>query len=455
MNSKFLSAWLFLLPIILPLYVVRFNIGPLPTTLLEIFVLVSFVVWLGVKLLGVETSLAGRLNFSTNRTERRPTRGVSTITKKPTFQRWFWPVIVWLIATLIAVFIAPDKWAALGHWRAFMLEPILVFVMLMDVLGRSKVDEKDAGLDATCSGLDARFCVSTKMLMNGIATVCILLGVYSIIQYFTGWGIPSPWDALPGRRATGIFGFPNGLSLFMAPFGIVCFIEWLRRKSPLPPLSRGFPEVSLDKGRFRGIFFLSAATLAGVAEILAQSMGGMLAMGIGLVLALLINKNTRRVGLAVTVIGLIASGIVGYKILNTQLHPANIGNTIATSKKWSSMVRTVIWQESWQIVKVHPFMGTGLRSYQTAIIPFHKATWMEIYPHPHNIILMLWIETGLLGLLSFIWLCVVWVQAVRKNKNWIWLVPLVVILAHGMVDMPYFKNDLAMQFWILAALASL
>ncbi|MHB8830525.1 MAG: O-antigen ligase family protein [Patescibacteria group bacterium] len=402
LKARISNAWLFLLPIVLPLYVVRFNIGPLPTTLLEIFVLLSFIGWLIIKL--KEHSFTSLFNNTF-------------------LHRWMWPIAAWLVATLIAVFIAPDKWAALGHWRAFMFEPILVFVMLGDLIPPAPLNRRGG-------------------LMFGIATICILLGLYSIFQYFTGWGIPSPWDVLPGRRATGVFGFPNGLSLFMAPFGIVCFIEWLRK------IWDGETMVSR-------IFFLSATALAGVAEILAQSMGGLLALGIGLILALLINKHTRRVGLVMTILGVIAAGIVGYKILGTQLRSTDLNASLALNKRWSSMVRTVIWQESWQVVKAHPLMGTGLRSYQTAIIPFHKATWMEIFPHPHNIVLMLWIETGLLGLLAFVLLCATWVQAVRKNNNWIWLVPLIVILAHGMVDMPYFKNDLAMQFWILAALASL
>jgi O-antigen ligase len=392
----------------LPLYVIRFKIGPLPTTVLEIFILISFIGWFIYKI-----SHKSLVDYA----------------KSSIKCRWFWPILVWLIVTLIAVFISPDRFGAFGYWRAFMLEPILVFMMLASLIPLTALNKEG---------------VERKMLMFGIAVVTILLGIYAIVQYLTGWGIPSPWDAWPGRRATGVFGFPNGLSLFMAPFGIACFIEWL---IPPAPLNKG--------GVIARWSFFSATILAVVAEILAQSMGGILALGIGIVLALLIKKNTRKIGLVVTAIGLIAAGLVGYKILSTQLRSTDLNASLALNKKWSSMVRTVIWSESWELIKAHPLTGTGLRSYQTAIIPFHKATWMEIYPHPHNIILMLWIETGPLGLLAFIWLCVAWVLAVKKNKNWIWIVPLIVILVHGMVDMPYFKNDLAMQFWILAALATL
>ncbi len=132
----------------------------------------------------------------------------------------------------------------------------------------------------------------------------------------------------------------------------------------------------------------------------------------------------------------------------------------------------------------NPILGSGLRSYKTAVVPYHTATWMEVYPHPHNIFLMLWIETGLAGLLAFIWIIITWTtivtrgvvtrtttprrtsqssyvnqsdagRATRDVRRFVWLIPLIVILVHGMVDMPYFKNDLALQFWILAALAAI
>ncbi|MDD5503585.1 MAG: O-antigen ligase family protein [Candidatus Thermoplasmatota archaeon] len=404
--KTFWKVWLFLLPFFLPLYVVRLNIGPLPTTLLEIFIVVSFATWLICKIYQ---------------------RTLLSFIKNSPKCRWFYPIIIWLLATLIAVLIAQDKWGALGHWRAFMLEPILVFVMFADLIPPTPLNKGGA---------------NGRWVMFGIAAVTIALGVYSIVQYFTGFGIPAPWDAIPGRRATGIFGFPNGLSLFMAPFGIACFIAWLNK-------------VWEGDSLWARILLLVAAAFAGVAEILAQSMGGLLAFGVGIVLVLLIKKSTRKLGLVVTAIGAIAACLVGYKILSTQLRSTDLNDSLALNKRWSSMVRTVIWSESWELIKAHPLAGTGLRSYQTAIIPFHKATWMEIYPHPHNIILMLWIETGLFGLLAFAWLCVTWIMVVKKNKNWLWLVPLVVILVHGMVDMPYFKNDLAAQFWILAALATL
>ena len=85
---------------------------------------------------------------------------------------------------------------------------------------------------------------------------------------------------------------------------------------------------------------------------------------------------------------------------------------------------------------------------------------LEIYLYPHNIFLNFWSELGLIGLLVFIWL---WFKAglinlinywrfkTKTSLAWLswglagaWLASFV----HGLVDVPYFKNDLALMFWL-------
>jgi O-antigen ligase len=437
MMNKLLNWLIILLPLALPLYVVRFNIGPLPTTLLEVYVLALMVTW-----------LLSRVNSGQwSETDKSPSPSPSSQFPVPishirsslfeirsSIGKWFWPLIVWLVVTLIAVFVAQDAWAAFGHWRAFMLEPVIVFVALIDSL----------------AGRPHGVARTMERLLQAVAMATILLGVYAAFQYITGWGIPSPWDAEAGRRATGVFGYPNGLSLFIVPFGVV---SWMRLADAWLSDHMGSPLQLLMYG--------SASALALVATVLAKSMGGILAFGVGVVLTLIILKKTRVIGIVLTVLGVLGAGLVAWQIYGTELHPQTIEDNLASTKKWSSSVRVIIWQESWEIIKDNPILGTGLRSYKTAVIPYHQATWMEIFPHPHNIFLMLWIETGLAGLLAFIWLIVTWVAVVKGQKindksyeRLIWIVPLIAILVHGMVDMPYFKNDLAIQFFLLAALAT-
>jgi O-antigen ligase len=455
MIKRLLDWLIILLPFALPLYVVRFSVGPLPTTVLEVYLLVLMVTWL--------ISIVKR---RTSNVERGWIVGVrsSLFEVRNSIGIWFWPLIVWLAVTLVAVFVAQDSLAAFGHWRAFMLEPVLVFFVLLNP-PQSPFIKGDAKQQPI---LDKGGVWGGLFL--SIAILTIILGVYAIFQYVTGWGIPSPWDVAEARRATGIFGYPNGLSLFIVPFGIVSFIKLMDVTN--------YESARITNGiiKFQSTVFLIATVSAGIATTLAKSMGGILAFGVGVVLTLIVYKKTRLIGIVLTVLGVLGAGLVAWNIYGTELHPQTIEDSLASSKKWSSSVRVIIWKESFEIIKDNPIFGTGLRSFKTAILPYHEATWMETFPHPHNILLMLWIETGLAGLLAFLWLIGTWVRVVHrtsyivqkngnetkeldevrstKYENLVWIVPLVVILVHGMVDMPYFKNDLAIQFFLLAALAT-
>ena len=106
--------------------------------------------------------------------------------------------------------------------------------------------------------------------------------------------------------------------------------------------------------------------------------------------------------------------------------------------------------------------------YQAAIRYLNKeyrdSVWqpVEIYFYPHNIILNFWSEVGFFGLLIFMWLIAKQLflsfKSATKNKERDRFLTLGVgtamtaIIIHGLVDVPYFKNDLAIIFWVIIAL---
>jgi O-antigen ligase len=83
-------------------------------------------------------------------------------------------------------------------------------------------------------------------------------------------------------------------------------------------------------------------------------------------------------------------------------------------------------------------------------------------PYAHNIFLTTWSELGLIGLAAFavIFFGLIW-RAWRSSGSatdlyrpllWGIFAAWVVFVIHGLVDSPYWKNDLSLEFWILAAL---
>jgi len=91
----------------LPLYVVRWHYGPLPTTLLETLILITVAAY-----------------AVTLWTEKRwPSRTPYDI-----------PIALWLIAGVLGIVAAPDHVKALGIYRAYFLEAVAIFYVAVDML---------------------------------------------------------------------------------------------------------------------------------------------------------------------------------------------------------------------------------------------------------------------------------------------------------------------------------
>jgi O-antigen ligase len=102
---------------------------------------------------------------------------------------------------------------------------------------------------------------------------------------------------------------------------------------------------------------------------------------------------------------------------------------------------------------------SGFKHQMAMAVPDYQLLVM----YPHNIVLNFWSETGLLGLLSFgaiivIAVTVSWRSCRSGALEWRpiqlgVLLALVAVLVHGLVDVSYFKNDLAFEFWALLAIS--
>src|SRR5690349_1287215 len=111
----------------MPLYVVRWHYGPLPTTLLETLILVTVVLY-----------VVARWRDGM----RRPLRTWLDI-----------PIVLLLVAGAIAVVVATDHRGALGLYRAYFIEPVAIFYVAIDLL--NKVDHVVRAVAAFAAGSSA------------------------------------------------------------------------------------------------------------------------------------------------------------------------------------------------------------------------------------------------------------------------------------------------------------
>ena len=109
----------------------------------------------------------------------------------------FIAIFLFLLAATISIFTSINIRAALGEWKAFYIEPILLFLVLITALKTKK--QIDTILFA--------------LILSGFLTS--LLAIY---QKYTGWYVPwEYWENHYTFRVTGWYGFPNGVGLFLAP----------------------------------------------------------------------------------------------------------------------------------------------------------------------------------------------------------------------------------------------
>lgn len=131
--------------------------------------------------------------------------------------------------------------------------------------------------------------------------------------------------------------------------------------------------------------------------------------------------------------------------------------------KSSTTSRIVIWQSAKKIITDHWFWGIGAGNFQEKYLayqPYFKPYPEWAVPQPHNLFLAFWLQTGLLGLGGFLYLIISWSTKIIKilifskdfyQKRFSLLIFVLFFshLIYGLIDTPYWKNDLSLIFWTI------
>lgn len=392
----FLALILFLLPS----YLLRFSVFGVPTTVLEILIYLA-TLWLLV------SQPIARIG------ERL----------KPVLRRYGLPIALFIVSAIFATIIAPDKREALGLLKAYILDPILLFLLL------------------TGAGFSRGQLSSLVMALIGSGTLVALATLLG------------PENA--EGRALGLYALdptasPNFLALFLAPLTI---------------LSLTFAMSQVGKSKLLPLL----ATLLMVAALLdSGSRGGLFAagFGIGLVAASWLVRQTKGLNRQFA-IGLTAGFVLCALIAGWWLAKPNLVEQPSHRAATSNNLRREIWRTTVvDIIPKHWLTGVGLGNFQDhfTTITRHRVNFPQfIAPWartPHNVFLTLWVNLGLLGLVAFIWLLIVFFRDIyqsraKGNLSLVLGLSMITLLIHGLVDATYFKNDLAALFWVLLTLGYL
>jgi putative inorganic carbon (HCO3(-)) transporter len=372
----------------MPLYVVRWHVGPLPTTLLENLILLTGALYV-LTLLRHHEPLPRRTPYDI-------------------------PILFFVIAGVIGIFVAPDHRTALGVFRAYLLEPIAIFYVATAVL-RSAADFK-------------------PILVAGAASASVfsLIVVVTFVSVLVG-------GHLNTSSAPGVFGInPNAVALYLEPIAAVAL---------------GFVLFADSRtGRW-----MASAVLVFVlpALVCTLSRGALLA---GAVLAVVAVLSVRDLRLR---LGLIGAALIGALALSrVPFVAARLAHQFDPHQS-TLVLRVAIWSFTLRMLRDRPLFGAGISGYQT-VMAHYRPRYLHAEPYAHNIFLTTWSELGLLGLAAFVviffgllwraWRSLGSASEMYRPLLWGIFGAWVVFGIHGLVDSPYWKNDLSLEFWIVAAL---
>ena len=324
-------------------------------------------------------------------------------------KEYAWPVLLIIIGSIIGLSVSIDKQVALGIIKGWIIIPVIFGWATL------QISNKEVW----------RYVVWALFInISFVATYAILqrLGLTPIFSY-QGQEVQ---QYIAQGRAFGFFESPNFLAMYLAPLTVLTMGQLI---------SRNF--------KFGHYSLLLLPTLA---ILLSQSRSGLIALVVGIIIELTFlaratHKQTRTAIIFVSSFLVVATLAVSVRSVSDAQH-------------------ILIWKEALLIGFHHALTGIGPGQFQHYFAANHNNTaiYYQTIPyalHPHNIFLAFWLYTGLIGIIGFVWLLVkFFIDAYRSKFSFatVTIGAMVAILVQGMFDTTYFKNDLAIIFWLLLAI---
>jgi O-antigen ligase len=314
------------------------------------------------------------------------------------------PVIVLLVAGAVSVFVAADHRGAIGLYRAYFVEPIALYYVAVDLLnGKEHVKRLVLALAA---GSSAFAVVNLVVFLQALAAHQVDVG-----------SAPNAW-----------YGDANYVAMYLEP-----------------PFALAAGLVFLGPGRrwnmLGGVWLL----FVGSALVVMFSKGSYLAVAALAVVALITLPRWRLP---------LAGAVVATAIAATQI-PLLMARLATVPSSLTG--REQVFSAALGMIRDHPIFGLGLGGFSYQF----RGVTPEIYPH--DLWLTFWVEIGVFGVIGFavILLGLLWrgwtawpsTEGFDRTLLWGVMGALVLWTVHGIVDSPYWKNDMSAEFWILAALA--
>lgn len=411
---------------LLPIYLVRFSIFGIPTTGLEIMIYILFALWFlqNKKQFNISESIT-----KFYQSEKLLAVGVTLLFLGVTLSTWH----------------SVDLRMSLGVLKGWFVDPFLFFIIFTSEIKNQKQTVN----------------VLLSFILSGFVVAVIGMG-YALNNIFTFDG-----------RLRAFYESPNYLAMYLSPvflFAVYLFVferdAFLSFRADVrnpyttqkvnnvySGVMKGFfialCSIQNDK-RVQSVILLSLA----VVILLTKSYGAVLGIAAALFCFLLKKYRDKNAKIfsdnkkSLTILAVVALTI--FSLLSIQKYE----QLVNAGERSSLASRFMIWNTSLEMLKDGPVFGIGPGTFQKVYLDYQSrfsVPYLEwAVPEPHNTFLAFYLQSGLIGFVGFI-LVIFWLLKKARTSDIVFIF-LVYFLIHGLVDALYWKNDLAMVFWLLVGI---
>ncbi len=384
----------------LPSYLLRFDILGIPTTVLEINIVLWFLV-----------------TFYLVRRQKK-----IDVWKNILQDKLFLLFIAFIVIGLVTTLVPDDMRTSLGAWKGWMLNPALF-------LATALYHYQDA---------------KEKMHLLYASMITVgMVSIWGLVEYVGGFGMQ-----IPGY-INAMFTSANYVALLIIPLWFLALglslDRWYKQKISTAEI--------LAWVIFHGLVL---ATI-----LLTKSYAGLLALGVGGLYTLIsLPKDFKFKKIIISASLVVVIVLAGFVINSDKLASfQNKSNSTDTNSYNSLETRQQIWTVSLSLIKDRPWLGFGFGNFE----PTYYKRAFQLYspplewevPRAHNLFIHTWAETGIFGLAVLVILLIQILTTLKKSlssdKNYYFIkigiiTAVLSVIIHGLLDTPYYKNDLSIVF---------
>jgi putative inorganic carbon (HCO3(-)) transporter len=323
-----------------------------------------------------------------------------------------YPLGLFCLALFLSIIFSQDKLKSLGEFYNYLVG-ILFFLIAASLNYENR-----------------------KRIIQAIIVAGFIISLLAIYQYFFGFkhilnylaknGLASSFalDYILGQRVFFPFITPNILG------GYLIIII---------PLILGIKDKEKDVYFYSLSLILISVTLC---LLLTKSLGALLSAFFGIIIYLSLQGNFKTKGVFLLLTILFTIGLIFMlRQVSARTHVLPI---------FSLSMRLDYWKETIRLIKTSPWVGMGLGNFDLPLCRF-----------AHNSYLQIWAETGILGIISILWLIVAGFKSILGNIKNLSIKNLVaglitanaVFLIHNFADFTFFLPEVATIWWIIFGLA--